>query len=94
MPEKIIKLLQSFYVNPRFRVKDSEAKSSYRKQRAGIRQGCPLSLYLFVCLMSAMFHDIHEKVDRKIDNHCLDYFNWWELIYADDTLLVGHRARG
>ena len=43
--------------------------------------------------MSAMFHDIHEEVDRKIDKHCLDHFNCWELIYTDDTMLVGHRAR-
>jgi len=43
--------------------------------------------------MSVLFHDIHEDVDRKIDNHGLDHFNWWELIYADDTMLVGHRAR-
>ena len=28
-----------------------------------------------------------------MDNHGLDYFNWWELVYADDTMLVGHRAR-
>ena len=92
-PEKAIRILKSFYVNPRFRVKDTEGKPSYRKQRAGIRQGCPLSPYLFVCLMSVLFHDIHEEVDSKIDNHGLDHFNWWELIYADDTMLVGHRSR-
>ena len=40
-----------------------------------------------------MFHDIHEEIDGKLVGHTLDYCNWWELIYADDTMLVGHRAR-
>ena len=48
IPEKLIRILKSFYVNPQFRVKDSEGMSTYRKQCAGIRQGCPLSPYLFI----------------------------------------------
>ena len=41
-PEKVANILKSFHVNPRFRAPYIEGKSSYRKQRAGIRQGCPL----------------------------------------------------
>ena len=37
-PEKAIRILKSFYINPRFRVKDTEGKSTYRKQRADLRQ--------------------------------------------------------
>ena len=37
LPDKMLKVLASFYVNPQFRVKDREGKSSYRTQRAGIR---------------------------------------------------------
>ena len=43
--------------------------------------------------MSVLFHDIHEETHEKIWGKRLDYFNWWELICADDTMLVGHRAR-
>ena len=43
--------------------------------------------------MSVMFHDIHEEAEGKIGNHTMDYFNWSELIYADDIMLAGHRAR-
>ena len=93
VPLKIINVLKSFYVNPRFRVKDREGKSDYRRQRAGIRQGCPLSPYLFICLMSVLFSDVHLEVEGKLLGRTHDYFNWWELIYADDTMLIGQRAR-
>ena len=59
IPEKIIRILESFYVEPKFRIKDRHGYSSYRKQNAGIRQGCPLSPYLFSCLMRVIFVDIH-----------------------------------
>ena len=93
VPDKIMLILESFYVNPQFRVKDREGKSSYRKQRSGIRQGCPLSPYLFVLLMTVLFHDVHQKVDHRIRIGQIEYFSHWELLYADDTLLLGKRAR-
>ena len=66
LPDKMLKVLASFYVNPQFRVKDREGKSTYRTQRADIWQGCPLSPYLFICLMTVMFYDIHDEIDQKI----------------------------
>ena len=45
LPQKMIDVLASFYVNPQFRVKDRKGKSTYRAQRAEIRQGRPLSPY-------------------------------------------------
>ena len=35
VPPKLIAILKTFYLNPRFRVKDIEGKSEYRKQNAG-----------------------------------------------------------
>ena len=92
----MIDVLASFYVSPQFRVKDREGKSSYRTQKTGIRQGCPLSPYLFICLMTVMFHDVHNEVDCKISTMArLEHplLNHWELVYADDTMLIGKRAR-
>ena len=49
---------------------------------------------IFICLVSVMFHDMYESTHDKLVGQTLDHCNWWELIYADDTLLVGDRARG
>ena len=54
LPKKILDVLASFYVNPQYRVEDREGKSTYRTQRAGMRQGCPLSPYLFTIVMSVV----------------------------------------
>ena len=40
-----------------------------------------------------MFHDIHEDTHMKLIGSELDYLNWCETVDADDTVLVGHRAR-
>lgn len=57
VPEKMQRMVAALYVDPQFRIRDREGKSTYRKQRAGIRQGCPLSPYLFVCLMTVISED-------------------------------------
>ena len=46
--------------------------------------------------MTVMFHDVHSEIDNKIGvmarlEHPL--MNNWELIYADDTMIIGKRAR-
>ena len=46
--------------SPKLRVATGGHTSSYRIQRSGIRQDCPLSRYLFVIPMSTLFHDIKQ----------------------------------
>ena len=66
VPEETIQELKTIYNDIRFRIKDGEGYSSERKQNTGIRQGCPLSPYLFIVLMTTMFHDIHFEVVEQI----------------------------
>ena len=43
--------------------------------------------------MTVMFHDMHEDLDMKLGGRHLDFSHWWELVYADDTMLIRTRAR-
>ena len=93
VPSKVAKVIKAMYEDPKFRIRDRQGKSSWRTQRAGIRQGCPLSPYLFVCLMTVIFHDIHEEINNKIMGNQFYPYDFWELMYVDDTLIIGTRAR-
>ena len=88
VPEETIEELRAIYNDIRFRIKDGEGYSSKRKQNTGIRQGCPLSPYLFILLMTTMFHDIHKEVGEKVWTAAAQDMGATELLYADDTLLI------
>jgi len=48
IPPKFRSAITSLYNNPQFRVKVGDSESEWMKQSTGIRQGCPLSPYLFI----------------------------------------------
>ena len=93
IPKKMLDALESFYRNPRFRIKDREGKSSWRQQRTGIRQGCPLSPYLFVILMTFLFYDVQEEVGSKTMERGMGLVDFSNVLYADDIFLVGKHSR-
>ena len=62
--------------------------SDWTSQTTGIRQGCPLSPYLFVILMSVLFQDIHTNDVLKLAEHRVQGMDTDEILYADDTICV------
>ena len=48
LPEMYINNIKALYQNPQFRVKEDGQTTAWYKQKTGIRQGCPLSPYLFI----------------------------------------------
>ena len=64
LPDKIIRVIKSFYENPKFYIEDKLGNSKEKKQETGIRQGCPLSPYLFVLVMTVIIFDVHTDLEK------------------------------
>ena len=94
---KITSLVKAMYRNPTFTVEQEGIISTKHKQHTGIRQGCPLSTYLFLLVMNGIFHDVDnlpqlakeiEPKENKVQNT-----NFNEILYADDTICITRTAQ-
>ena len=72
--------------NPELVVEINGIKRSMKKQHRGIRQGCPLSPYLFVLVMAALLHDVHWQAENREDFP--NGVDFGEVLYADDTICI------
>ena len=88
LPEKIVRLVEILYNQPEFHMEIDDVKSDWKTQKTGIRQGCPLSPYLFITLMTVMFHDIHEGDRLSMTEHRVTGTRADEVVYADDTICI------
>ena len=93
VPEGVLEVIQSIYTDRRFRVPSSQGDSTWKSQAAGISQGCPLSPFLFVMLMTVLLRDAVGTLSQQ-DQRSYAEGELSALLYADDTLLVGGSAPG
>ena len=87
LPTKVLNLISAIYTDRRFKVKDFMGFSTERRQNSGISQGCPLSPFLVVMVMTIVLKDAVAELlvaDQKL--RLMGKLN--ELLYADDTLIL------
>ena len=91
LSERALKIIQSIYTDPTFCTVGINRDKAEGKVGSGIRQGCPLSPYLFVMVLTVIMED----VDWGLLGTGVPTNTWsvgkpvYDLEYADDTLLLG-----
>ena len=69
-------------------MRDAGHVSHHHTQNFGICQGCPLSPFLLVMLMTVLMHDAKRMLRSSPGYSEKEQYQIQELLYADDTLLV------
>jgi hypothetical protein len=88
VPEPFVDMVSAIYADRAFVVRDGGHTSNEHVQAFGIAQGCPLSPFLFIILMTVLLTDA--KAQLLEQGYELDMgLQVHELLYADDTLLLG-----
>lgn len=91
LPDHVFRVISAIYSKREFQVKDCGQISEKKLQRSGISQGCPLSPFLFVMLMTVLMDDATQSLEQH-DRELMKQGLLAELLYADDTLLLGVSA--
>ena len=92
LANKIIQVVKALYSRPKFKVEIDGISSRIHNQETGIRQGCPLSPYLFIILMTVLFEDIHQEDRQGLGRHRVKGASFDEVLYADDTICISQNA--
>ncbi|TWW76577.1 R2DM Retrovirus-related Pol polyprotein from type II retrotransposable element [Takifugu flavidus] len=80
----LIRAVQSLYRRSRSLVRIAGCKSDLFTVRVGLRQGCPLSLVLFIAFMDRI-----SRHSRGVEGVEFSGWNISLLLFADDVVLLG-----
>ena len=81
------------YNNTSFKVRMGENESEWKEQQRGIRQGCPLSPYLFLVVMTKMYQEVEDRLNEGEAVDIPAGFRKWNILYADDTVIFADSHR-
>ena len=81
-------MVRAIYTDRPFYVQEDGRTSQEKKQSFGISQGCPLSPFLFVIMMTILMQDASVKMEAEFGVTHVPYLVARALLYADDTLLM------
>ena len=90
LSKRSLNIISSLYQDPTFYTLSDTGDKAYGTVGSGIRQGCPLSPYLFIMVQTVIFEDL----DWYLLNKGVATNTWsvgkpvYDLVYADDTLLM------
>ena len=90
LPNHFLSMIDAIYSSRVFFVHDNCQDSSTQCQSSGISQGCPLSPFLFVMVMSVIITDARSNLHNNIGSQCNEVS---EILYADDTLIVDRHGK-
>ena len=91
IPDHFAKMVQAIYFSWEFYVAECGVDSETHRQHFGISLGCPLSPYLFAIVMSIVMGDARQRL-QDVHGILLSQNVVNDLLYADDTLLVGRQS--
>ena len=105
VPQHYIDLLKAIAIDPQFTVVYKGQESQPATASSGIRQGCPLSPYLFLIVHTVILKEAREHFAETRQSRCPEevlpphYIYSYntpltDLCYADDTLLLSKTATG
>ena len=96
IPDKMTRVIAAIYQAPNYIITEKGTTTRPRIQKTGIRQGCPLSPYLFIMLMTVIMHDadrgMSEDENRILQQGKLHKEVSGRLFYADDTIVTAKTA--
>ena len=81
-------MIMALYARPEFYVEQHGVSSEWKRQTTGIRQGCPLSPYLLVVLMTVLLEDVKRRYELNLEDGRVLGTDFDEVLYAGDTICI------
>ena len=88
IPEPFVAMVEAIYTERSFQVRECGFLSEPHKQLSGICQGCPLSPFLFVIVMSVLMHNARALLSAEAAEAVREH-SLFDVLYADDTIILG-----